>query len=77
MDGGRTYNAYLKSWQKKVELEERILKAKIDIRIMEQLLTVFVVASSVSPNPTVVTRLGQLQSDISEKNKELHDMVIF
>ena len=75
IDGGKTFNDYIKAWERKVELEDGILIAKADLNIMEQLLTVFTIASSVSPNPTVNTRLVDLQNDTAAKRKQLNDMV--
>ena len=77
LDGGRTYTNYIKAWERKVDVEDGILKLKTDLNVMEQLLTVFIIASTVSPNPTVNTRLPELQSDISTKKRELNDLVFY
>lgn len=74
--GGKAYEEYLKSFRREVELADQIDKVKVEMTMLEQLVTIFTITSTVSANPSHVTRLGQLHSAISEKKEWLQDMVI-
>lgn len=66
---------YVQNNRREVELAEKMNKVKAEITMLEQLVTVFTITSSVSTNPSHVTRLGQLQSLLSGKKMALQDMV--
>lgn len=74
VDGGHTYNEYMVSHRRSVELEEKIRRLKAQIQTLEQLVTMFTI--TVATNPTSTTRLGQLQNFTMDKNIELKAKVI-
>ena len=76
-DGGAAYEEYRRSFRRDVELEEKARKVNEEIKVHEQLITLFMITTTTmaTPNPSHVTCLGQLQSAISDKRKELQDMV--
>lgn len=76
IDGGSTYNKYMKSLQRSTKLEELINKVKAEIGVFEQLVTILTIASSVSSTTSIITRLGHLHGVINEKRKTLQDMVL-
>lgn len=76
VDGGSTYEEYLKSFRREVELADKMDKVKAEITMLEQLVTIFTITCTVSANPSHGIRLGQLRSAIADKKKKLQDMVI-
>lgn len=72
VDGGKSYEAYVQS---KVELEGKCRTVRSAISIMDQFVTILTLNSGVVGTPSQLVQLGQLQSAIANKRKELHDMV--
>lgn len=75
--GGRGYEDYVNKHRRDVELSEKIDKMTAEIRMLDQLITIFTITSSVSNNPSHIARLTQLQSLMSEKKKAIMDMVSY
>lgn len=76
IDSGSTYNKYIKDLERSSKLDEEIEKLKAELRVLEQLVTIFTIASSVSSTPSTTTRLGQLHSALNEKKKAMQDKVL-
>ena len=74
--GSSAYQEYTKSFRREVELVDKCGKVKDQISVLNQLVSFFTLTTSVVANPTHITFLGQLQGAISNKKKELQDMVI-
>lgn len=65
----------MKSFHREEELAEEVDKVKAEITGLEQLVTIFTITSSVSTNPSVSTRLGQLHIMLARKKEKLQHMV--
>ena len=74
VDGGRTYNEYMASHRRSVELDEKMSQLKAQIQTLEQLVTMFTITAS--SNPASARHLSQLQDFVIEKRTELQTMVI-
>ena len=70
MDGGAAYEAYVQSYRREVQLADKCRQVESAISILDQLVTIFTLAT-----PSQLAQLGQLQSAITDKRKELNDMV--
>lgn len=75
IEGGKTYEDYLKSFRRCAALEDDVRKSQAEINGLEQLVTIFTITSSISTNPSLLARLGQLQTLLSTKKRKLQDMV--
>ena len=71
--GGRGYEDYVKNHRRDAELAEKV---EAEINILDQLVTIFTITSSIATNPSHTVRLGQLQSLISGKRKAIQDVVM-
>ncbi len=67
MDGGQSYEAYVVSYRRKVELDGKCSTIRAAISILDQFVTLFIINSPLASTPS------QLQSVIANKRKELHD----
>lgn len=74
--GGSAYEDYVRSFRREVELTDKCNRVKAELSSLDQLVTIFTLTTSIAAIPSHVTQLGQLQSAVSDKKKELHDMVI-
>ena len=72
---GRSYEEYLKYFQRAVELDEKARKLEEQIKLMEQLITFFTLTATASNNPSQVRCLNELLACATEKKEELKDMV--
>ena len=72
VDGGQSYEAYVVSYRRKVELDGKCSRVRAAISILDQFVTLFTLNSS---TPSQLVQLGQLQSAIANKRKELQDLV--
>lgn len=76
VDGDNAYEQYVRSYRREVELADMCDKVRAETAVLEQLVTVFTLTISIAANPSHITYLGQLQTAVSDKKKELEDMVI-
>lgn len=75
MDGGAAYEAYVQSYRREVQLADKCRQVESAISILDQLVTIFTLATTNAATPSQLAQLGQLQSAITDKRKELNDMV--
>jgi CMP-N-acetylneuraminic acid synthetase len=75
VDGGESYEAYVLSYRRKVELDGKCSTVRSAISILDQFVTLFTLNSALASTPSQLVQLGQLQSAIANKRKELNDMV--
>lgn len=75
MDGGQTYEAYVLSYRRKVELEGKCRTVRSAISVLDQFVTIFTLNPGLASTPSQLVQLGQLQTAIANKKKELQDMV--
>jgi hypothetical protein len=76
VDGGSAYQAYVQSYRREVELAGKCRQAMSAISVMDQIITIFTLTTATATTPSQLAQLGQLQSAVSDKRKELHDMVL-
>lgn len=74
--GSAAYQEYVTSLRREVELAVKCDKVRDQISILDQLVTIFTLTTSIASNPSHVTYLSQLQGAILDNKKELQDMVI-
>jgi hypothetical protein len=74
--GGSAYEEYVKSFRREVDLTDKCTRVRAEVSFLEQMVTIFTLTTSIAATPSHVTHLGQLQIAVSEKKKELSDMVI-
>lgn len=77
VNGGAAYEAYVSSYQREVDLADKCAQVKSQIcTLLQQQLMIILTLTTTNPAPSHVTEVSQLSSAISDKRKELEDMVI-
>jgi len=76
VDGGDTYEAYVRAYRRENQLADKCTQLQSLISTLEQFITILSFTTSIVANPSHVSSLGQLQAAIADKKKELQDMVI-
>lgn len=75
-DGGRAYEEYQRSFRRDLVLEEKIRRVNTAIRGIHNLVILFTITTTNSPSPSHAANLAHLQGTLTDKKKELDDMVI-
>ena len=75
VDGGRGYEAYVRSFRRDVELVGKSNTVKAAITLLQQLVTILTISTSSSAASNSTGYLVQLQSAIADKKRELQLMV--
>lgn len=75
---GAAYDEYVKSFRRKVDLEDKSINTRAEISVLHQLVSIYTVLTrnSAATSPTTITIFTQLQGELQDKMKELDDMVI-
>lgn len=71
--GGSGYDHYWAAVRRDLELREEMDRAKTAISVLTQLVTLFTLTTS--SNPSYAANLARLQTAVTDKQKELDDMV--
>ena len=74
--GGWAYEEYVRSFRRDVELADKSNTIKAQMVFLQQLVTIYTISTSLTGNPTQVAQLDQLQSAVTDKERELQLMVI-
>lgn len=74
--GSEAYQEYVTAFRKDEVLAEKCADVKDEMEVLDQLVSFITLTASVSATPFQIGHLGQLQSALSTKKKELKDLVI-
>lgn len=75
IQGGLEYEHYRRTLRRDLQLREEMDRAKSYVRVLQQLVTLFTLATTNTPNPSHAANLAQLQRSMVDKKKELDEMV--